>query len=307
MNMTELCEIVGSEILKLNNPKRFVELFNFDNRLYNLGVINRILVKIQNNDCTDVRDRILWEMCGGDVNADAKSLFILNSILDYSYHYVKDDKELEDGVLTPAEINNAIEIGMIYRSEQVVGASIDAVYDISDVHLPLGVTNVTLKEKVTRLLGIYLNITGYSLAVTSDDFLVDHIGKKIFIPKCNVEELAIRVIEEYIIFIAKIALESESISKYPKIFEESLRYSLYSNLGVKGTEKILDKVSTYSDIHNDDIQQLLSDCDAWILLTIQEINKEELKEVNIDKLRKAESLLSILESNAVYRRLKGLS
>ncbi|MBO5387121.1 MAG: hypothetical protein J6A59_03160, partial [Lachnospiraceae bacterium] len=135
MNEARLAELLCDELSKLNNNDRYKRLFTINNNLDQFNVINRALILRQQPKAFDVKSRLQWSIEGKNVRDGAKPIFVMNPITDSTYRFSDSGEELRYGALSPVEIANSIQMGLIVKDTSIIGVSIDGLFDIRDTEL----------------------------------------------------------------------------------------------------------------------------------------------------------------------------
>lgn len=309
MEVQELANLFYNNLDKVLTSNNYKSIINRGNNLIRYDIINRILIQIQNKDAFDLKSSDEWEIDGRQVKSGQKPIYVLMPNYVSKYVDAETGKELENNELSIGEINKALEYGIIKRTDTLKQVFTLPVFDIRQTVL-LDDTKYIVNKPVlssSMIIEIFQSITKCKYEFCEDTYYSksDNI---LYISKQPYKEL-VTVMSEYITQYY-ISSDIYGIDNIPEenidILKQSLTYSICSLLAVK-KDIGLDGFERLDTDGKLDILKLLDVIMFDIVSKIQFTKASDIADAssNINMLRKAESLLNIMESVTINNKMKG--
>ena len=312
MNEAKLAEILYDEISKLNDNCRYKRLFTINNNLDQFNIINRALILRQQPKAFDVKSRLQWSIEGKNVREGAKPIFVMNPITDSTYRFSDNGEELRYGALTPTEIANSLQMGLLVKDVSIIGISIDGLFDIRDTEnfdFTREIKPDTLKTNIFNLLVVVETLLDVEIN-RIDSGKIQYFSKsgKLFIPKDtykNIVDQLVNILIDYIINNSEqygLDLSAECMNdKLRKLIEETAKFSLKTKFGIIDTVDFSDIIST---LKGDELINVAKAVDSIVYVVTSLIPSHSNKEIksstqSIRLVKQAENLADIMESNLI--------
>lgn len=280
--------------------------------------INRVLIYIQNKYASNVMGADSWEVIGRSLVKKSSPIWIIDSITKTVYTDNETGETIDNVGLTLAEIDNAVRLGILSKSKEVVGIRSFPVFDVRDTEI---YDNLTYKEylrsrKSNIKLSDILNTLSNGFKVKS---IPDPKGKSRFDKSNNTLSIGRDSLESKVdaaalaIFYQMSSLKSESepvissdIVDIAKSFsQEYLKSCIVSDYMVD--ESAFAKVDSLDLNDSDTLEQFMT-----IMIELFDLLNAFIESVipkstgfNDSVIRKANELLNLLEANYEYSRLRG--
>ena len=130
MESKELRALLIEGIKKIETPKGYKEIISRKNNLYKFDIINRLLIVGQSENAFDVRTQEEWEINGRGVLNNRNKIFILIPNIKSEYKDTETLESIDVSEFTPDELNKALSLGVINRTDVVNNIHTSIVYDI---------------------------------------------------------------------------------------------------------------------------------------------------------------------------------
>lgn len=315
MNIEDMSMIIKDEQDSLNNIDKYKKLFCMNNYLDKYDILCRMLILHQYEDAFDVKSKLQWNTLNREVVKDARKIYVLCPIKENVYKYSDSGEVLKHNALTSIEISNAIKIGMIKKEVDILGFSIDCLYDVRDTK-PINGSNSSYENNSIPKVHRLLELTEYILNVTINKINGDRIqyfknSRQIFIPKTTYKELVSSLVN---IIVDNILSDNEQcnlkiytkdiILENIKLVKETMKYSLNTKFGCDYTIDIKDIIS---ELDNELLLSLVIEIDSIITSIISciplDYDKNKAYNYSSELMKKAENLLDIMEANLMAKEL----
>lgn len=97
-----------------------------------LDSFNRLAIFGQQTDITDIQSEIDWVRAGRRVMETAEGVRVCTPVYRTTYTYVENGETVERNDLSPEELRQAVQLGVIHKENELVKYSLAVVYDISE-------------------------------------------------------------------------------------------------------------------------------------------------------------------------------
>ena len=236
----------------------------------------------------------------------------MNPITDSTYRFSDSGEELRYGALSPVEIANSIQMGLIVKDTSIIGVSIDGLFDIRDTELFDGTREIkpdTLKTNIFNLLVVTETLLDVEInRIDSGKIQYFSKAKKLFISKDtyrNIVSQLVDILVKHIITkndqcILKLSTEDLN-NKLVELVEETAKFSLKTKFGIIDTIDFSNKISNLQDDELIDVIRTVDSVVYTITSLIPSSNNKEVKSStqSIRLAKQAENLADIMESNMV--------
>lgn len=307
MNTKQLYNMLASNIDKLKHEKYYKKVIYNGSNLVRFDTINRILIMLQNDKVVDLKTELEWQELGRMVTREAKPVYLLFPKTVCKYFDTSTNKEVGKCDLSPDELNKALEYNILNKQESVDELYVVSAYDVRDTR-NIGDSNEYVVNKPllnsSEILKLLSNVTGADIVSCDDDYysLSDNV---LYIKKKGYTELAglaAQYITEYILSTSDLG----EYEVYKDIISRSVEYSISSFL--LGDNDSID-IAGLNELDIDTILNILCYVDTVVPSVVSQMkcSNNSINEAtcNIAKVRKAELLLNLMESNYASMELLG--
>lgn len=320
MKKDELLATLSENINNVFSVDGFKKILNRANSLTGFDTMNRILIHQQYDNAYDVKVADEWELKNRHVRKNAKPIYILMPITDVKY------MDVESGVIIPdneldlnsVELHEAISRGLIEKTKDIVDVQVIATYDIRQTYSNGNNKYTVTKPIVNMKLAFELFVGITSGSIQSSTVSKYDIDNNILYLRENSSKdekysTIVQAISQFICSykLASVAkttgVEITDWTEYElQLIEDSLAYSILTLLR-RNPDIDLGAVNTTS---NDKLLAIFNMVDILILDVTYRVKFEGgLNAVDmashIEKGRKSEALLNIMEANMVLNKMKG--
>ena len=325
------------KILLKNNMDMVFQPENYEEYIKQVATIrgynflNRCLIFIQNRKSTDVRSEMSWAEAGRKINETNNPIHILVPVYRTSYIDTETTEEVTDPKLTPIELNQAVMLGILKRNREIIDFKSTLVYDIQDTTEIEGSykdNGNNRNIKLSNLCRLGKQLCGMNISNKTKKTYYDSSNRTLYVGKEReisqlptlieviVKSLVDRIDENY--RLNTMESDDEQLENMPKIdgihrriIEDSVVYAICYGLGVKPkidlsiSERLYEE--SIGDEHKMDRVQKTMDCVGSlvdiVVYTGMGVEKKD-QESEIDKFRRAEQLLDIIEANYTLWKIK---
>lgn len=347
MRIDDLQSMVSKNIDVLSLHQEYKKYLSRNNNIPNIGFLNRFLIYIQNSMVTDIKSELGWSMCGRVIKSrDIKKitpLYIIYPVNKITYRYKDTLETLKHEELSIEELNEALRLGYIIQENSLLEYKTAAVYDISDtivvdteeserynkesIRKPVKLSTIIKACKNICNINIELNTNVISEYNYTTNTLVlnktENSEKKlIIILKALAESTSHRFTKNYEIYSGQfkgwetdkeLMLSNEEERKF---IEDSILYSIASYIGIDIDIKFNELNSfinkfTCNDSSKYTLYKILESIEVVVYIILNSIGwkdryNDSLLE-QIDLMKRAENILSILEAHDAYTKIKTLT
>ena len=306
MNVQELMNLFQDNIYKLNNKEFFKQVLSLCGGLSCFDVINKVLILLQSKNVTDLRAENDWAICGKRLNTKVKPIYILCPKFKAGYVDKITNLQVNSIDLNQPELNNAVELGLIEKTDDIAEMATIPIYNISDTR---DNDEYTLAKPDLSILGLFnaiRDITGYRIEKASsekDEGILNDLG---IIQLCGdkYNEIASsisRVMPEFFVDNMDNAEDWKlDLIKNSLVYEFSIilnqdcskvDFDMLDNIEGEQAFDILNKVNSFMQMF---IGHLKYSDTGYKPMTIKEI----------DKIRRADIMLDSLRAFSIRQKLK---
>jgi hypothetical protein len=333
MNIEEIAMLLENNKNNLKDGACYKRILNRGCNLLRFDPINRLLIDIQNKKAFDIKSEQEWFNEGRSVIDRKKVVYILIPRKVTSYIDSETKRELEDNELSSVELSKAVELGivdMVENTEELYFQEMydimntrsikkKAVYKVSKIHIG--------KMELVNILRSELNCdvrTSKIDAMTSNidsHVQYNHQDNTLYITNTKYKILATELIN--ILYNEKLktdlynvwnTLPISSDTEYSEVrdlAERSLKYSIYTLLGVPHNKDTDIKESELSKFSVDIILNIINSVDIIIsdLLNYIDFNKNMNRldvSSNVNTARKAEAILTAYDACRISNMTRGM-
>ena len=313
----KLAEIFNRELSKINDGNYYKKLFTINNNLDKFNIVNRMLILGQYPKAFDVKSRLQWSAEGRNIKEGAKPIFVFNPIVDYTYKFVDTGERLRNGALNPIEIANSVEMGIIVKDEDIIGASVDGLYDIRDTELFDGTVSTktsSLKTNVFNLLSVAEVLVGLEVSQgVSEDIKYFKKTKQLFIPKISYKRAVSAVVDiivDHLVYNVMIQdKELQAVYKNNALLALVIKTAGYSIKTKFGVVEAVDFKADVADISIDDFIDISSAVEIAVSTVTELIPSDNERDIRSSLqaelfYKKAENLANIMEANIVNKAIR---
>ena len=272
METKQAATLIVEEYYRMTD-ELFNKLLYNGNALNRFSISNRILIKKQMDNASDLRSIDEWQLLGRSVINRALGISVLSPVLNEYYIDTDTGRRIRSNELSNLEIVKALELGIITKNTDVDDVQINTLYDISNTKgekVEYNANSIDLK----RVTNTFKKLLGVNIEINSD-----------------IETIMAAYINSLDIKLSSSAIE---------LLQNSLLFSLESFMNNKESKGI-----DYIDIDINELAIVISCIDSLNAMLVSTISgvKSADAEHTITMIKKAKTLLAIIEANSLYRRI----
>lgn len=294
--------------------------------IHGYNFINRLLIYIQNKYATSLKSGDGWDLIGRKVSTRATKIWVLDNVIKTTYIDSESGEVVENSGLSAGELDKAVRLGVMNRIKEVVGLRCLPIFNIKDTSIIDNeiyrgyVKSEQKKIKLSTLLSVASKSFGVGCSKGS--------GKSSFNKELNTILIGDDGFEDKVSGIAlgilhQIGLDDtleDFLSEHEANRDDAEKILELSKLFMAESIKsfvcpdYLVESDTFSDIdiidfeRNNGITEYFIQIMAATYDLVEELIcrlKPESHTIDESTLRKAAELLTILEANEEYIRLRG--
>lgn len=313
MEYTKLIELLNKNKHEILSNKILSIVLDKSNGLIGIEAINRILIALQREDCTDVCYADEIEIIGSKIDSNAVPIYIIGTQRDKVYVDCNTGNIADTSDLNIKEMQKAIELGIIKQDEIVTGYNTIALIDKRDIISENCSEMIGNKSKLNynEILEIFKEITGADI-VETDKMLYDIESNKLFIHDDENADVLSIVADGLYKYIKKNTLEAiiknqtnkQMSSNDQELLEQIIKYEIGTALGLK--EEV--RLATEYIAKYDELIEIINIADIATYDIIECINKNNnIRVANpeevVKKISQCTDMLMAMQANSIYARL----
>ena len=312
MEYNELLDLIKINKQKIVSNKILNAVLDKSNRLISIEAINRILIALQRDNCTQVYTKEWVDITGVQVRDDSKPIYIIGTQEEKIYIDVSTGDIADVSDLSISELQKAVEIGIIKPGKNIIGYDTIALIDKRDIILENCEDVETTNSKIdsSDLPKIFKSVTRADI-IETDRTYYDISSNILYMHKDTITD---RVIANSLFeFIKNNRLNSlvsnqENIrlnGDIERLLEQFIKYELITAFGIKEyTDFKTQCINKYSDLI-----EIINIADMATYEVVESINGLEGSIIeNPDevakKINQCIDMLTAMQANSIYAKLK---
>lgn len=313
MEYTKLIELLNKNKHEILSNKVLRTVLDKGNGLIGIEAINRILIALQRDDCTDVCYADEVEILGNKIDSNAVPIYIIGTKRDKVYIDCNTGSIADTSDLNIKEMQKAIELGIIKQDEVVTGYNTIALIDKRDIISENCSEMISNKSKLNynEILEIFKEITGADI-IETDKMLYDIKSNKLFIHDGEDTEVLSIVADGLYGYIKRNTLETiiknqtnkQMSDNDQELLEQIIEYEIRTALGLKEEVEFatgyiakydeLIEIINIADIATYDIIISISKNKTTMIINPEEVAK---------KISQCTDMLMAMQANSIYAKL----